>query len=144
MRLSILIYDGLTTLDAIGGYEILARLPGMETEFVASRRGIIAADTRCLGLVAFREFSEVTATDILYVPGGPGGFALETDEIFLDTIRRLDKTSTWTVGICNGVGLLATRSELGEARVTANDLLSASLRMRPDVITHPLAKVAGV
>ena len=83
MRLSILIYDGLTTLDAIGGYEILARLPGMETEFVASRRGIIAADTRCLGLVAFREFSEVTATDILYVPGGPGGFALETDEIFL-------------------------------------------------------------
>lgn len=34
----------------------------------------------------------------------------------------------------NGVGLLATRSELGEARVTANDLLSASLRMRPDRI----------
>ena len=110
MRLSILIYDGLTALDAIGGYEILARLPGMETEFVASRRGIIAADTRSLGLVAFREFSEVTATDILYVPGGPGGFALETDEIFLDTIRRLDKTSTWTVGICNGVGSLVCRS----------------------------------
>ena len=58
MRLSILIYDGLTALDAIGGYEILARLPGMETEFVASCRGIIAADTRSLGLVAFREFSE--------------------------------------------------------------------------------------
>ena len=34
----------------------------------------------------------------------------------------------------NGIGLLATRSELGEARVTANDLLSASLRMRPDRI----------
>lgn len=34
----------------------------------------------------------------------------------------------------NGVGLLATRSDLGEARVTANDLLSASLRMRPDRI----------
>jgi type IV secretion system protein VirB11 len=34
----------------------------------------------------------------------------------------------------NAVGLLATRSELGEARVTANDLLSASLRMRPDRI----------
>jgi type IV secretion system protein VirB11 len=34
----------------------------------------------------------------------------------------------------NGVGLLATRSELGEARVTTNDLLSASLRMRPDRI----------
>lgn len=34
----------------------------------------------------------------------------------------------------NVVGLLAARSELGEARVTANDLLAASLRMRPDRI----------
>jgi type IV secretion system protein VirB11 len=34
----------------------------------------------------------------------------------------------------NLVGLLAVRGELGEARVTANDLLTASLRMRPDRI----------
>ena len=34
----------------------------------------------------------------------------------------------------NMVGLLAARSALGEAQVTANDLLAASLRMRPDRI----------
>jgi len=34
----------------------------------------------------------------------------------------------------NGVGLLAARSALGEASVTAEDLLNASLRMRPDRI----------
>ena len=34
----------------------------------------------------------------------------------------------------NAVGLIATRSELGESAVTANDLVSASLRMRPDRI----------
>lgn len=34
----------------------------------------------------------------------------------------------------NSLGLLASRSELGEARVTMNDLVSASLRMRPDRI----------
>lgn len=34
----------------------------------------------------------------------------------------------------NGVGLLAARSPLGEAAVTAEDLLNASLRMRPDRI----------
>lgn len=34
----------------------------------------------------------------------------------------------------NAVGLLAARSALGEARVTANDLVAASLRMRPDRI----------
>jgi transcriptional regulator GlxA family with amidase domain len=128
MRLSILIYDGLTTLDAIGGYEILARLPGMETEFVAAQRGIVAADTRRLGLAAFRDFSEVKATDILYVPGGPGGFALEKDDIFLDTIRRLDKTSTWTVGICNGVGLLAAAGLLKGRKATTNWFYQDRLR----------------
>ena len=34
----------------------------------------------------------------------------------------------------NAIGLLAVRGELGEARVSANDLLAASLRMRPDRI----------
>ncbi|MEG3150066.1 P-type DNA transfer ATPase VirB11 [Sphingomonas sp. ZT3P38] len=34
----------------------------------------------------------------------------------------------------NAVGLLAARSALGEARVSADDLLGASLRMRPDRI----------
>lgn len=34
----------------------------------------------------------------------------------------------------NAVGLLAARGALGEALVTANDLVSASLRMRPDRI----------
>jgi type IV secretion system protein VirB11 len=34
----------------------------------------------------------------------------------------------------NRVGLLAARSELGEAQVSANDLVAASLRMRPDRI----------
>jgi len=34
----------------------------------------------------------------------------------------------------NSVGLVSVRGELGEAKVTANDLVSASLRMRPDRI----------
>lgn len=34
----------------------------------------------------------------------------------------------------NSIGLVSVRGELGEARVSANDLVSASLRMRPDRI----------
>src|SRR6185369_10246552 len=107
MRLSIVIFDGVTSLDAIGGYEVLSRIPGMEVEWVGPERGVVAADTRALGLLAFRSLAEVTSTDILYVPGGPGGAVLETDETFLAHLRRLDATSTWTVGICNGSATLA-------------------------------------
>lgn len=120
MRLSILIFDGLTALDAIGGYEVLARIPGMEVEFVAVEKGVIAADTRRLGLLAYRDFTEVTSTDVLYVPGGPGAFPLEKDEMFLEKIRQLDKSSKWTVGICNGVGLLAAAGLLKGRKATTN------------------------
>jgi type IV secretion system protein VirB11 len=34
----------------------------------------------------------------------------------------------------NGVGLVAVKGELGEAKVTSNDLLQAALRLRPDRI----------
>ena len=128
MRLSILIYDGLTTLDAIGGYEVLSRIPGMETEFVGRSRGVIAADTRRLGLLAFRSFEEVRSTDILYVPGGPGGFELEKDTAFLDYLRLLDSTSKWTVGICNGVGLLAAAGLLKGRKATTNWFYQERLR----------------
>lgn len=120
MRLSILIFDGVTSLDFIGGYEVLSRIPGMETEFFAKEKGVIAADTRRLGVLAWKDFDEVPSTDILYVPGGPGGLPLEKDDAVLDKIRALDATSTWTVGICNGVALLGAAGLLKGRKATTN------------------------
>ncbi|MGE0488231.1 MAG: DJ-1/PfpI family protein [Vulcanimicrobiota bacterium] len=120
MRLSIVLFDGFTTLDAVGGYEVLSRLPGLEVEFVAANPGVIAADTRQLGLLAYRQLDHLQATDILYVPGGPGVEVLLHDRPWLAQLSRLDATSTWTVGICNGVGLLAAAGLLEGQRVTTN------------------------
>ena len=128
MRLSIVIYDGFTTLDAIGGYEVLAHVPGMEVEFVAAARGVVAADTRRLGLLAYRDFDDVQSTDILYVPGGPGGLVRETDEAFLAYLRKLDRTSTWTMGVCNGVGLLAAAGLLKGQTAASNWFYQDRLR----------------
>ncbi len=46
----------------------------------------------------------------------------------------IEDTAELTVGHPNSAGLLAVKGELGEARVTADDLLQAALRMRPDRI----------
>jgi putative intracellular protease/amidase len=130
MKLSMVVFDGVTALDVVGGYEVLARLPGVELELVAKRRGVVAADTRRLGLTAYRALDEVSATDILYLPGGPGALALEADEAFLAKLRALDATSTWTVGICNGVGLLAAARLLEGRRATTNFFYRDRLRAR--------------
>jgi len=58
LRLSILLFDRFTALDVVGGYEVLARLPGVETDFVSTEPGIIAADTRRLGMVTYRKLAE--------------------------------------------------------------------------------------
>lgn len=46
----------------------------------------------------------------------------------------IEDTPELTLSHENSVGLVSVRGELGEAKVTANDLVSASLRMRPDRI----------
>jgi type IV secretion system protein VirB11 len=46
----------------------------------------------------------------------------------------IEDTPELVVGHENCVGLVSVRGELGEAKVSANDLVSASLRMRPDRI----------
>lgn len=46
----------------------------------------------------------------------------------------IEDTPELVVSHENCVGLVSVRGELGEAKVTANDLVSASLRMRPDRI----------
>ena len=46
----------------------------------------------------------------------------------------IEDTPELQIQHANAIGLLAARSELGEAQVSANDLVAASLRMRPDRI----------
>lgn len=51
-----------------------------------------------------------------------------------ERLVTIEDTPELTIPHSNAVGLLAVRGELGEARVGVEDLLQASLRMRPDRI----------
>lgn len=120
MRLSIVLFDGFTALDVVGGYEVLANVPGITAEFVAASTGPVFADTRRLALHAYRTLEETTRTDILYVPGGPGVEKGLHNPVLLDAVRRLHASSTWTVGICNGVELLGAAGLIEGLQVTTN------------------------
>lgn len=120
MRLSILLFDGFTALDVVGGYDVLANLPGMEVEFVAAARGAVATDTGWLGMLASRTFDQLDATDILYVPGGPGVQAALADARLIDCVKRVSATSAWLVSICNGAEILGAAGLLEGKQVTTN------------------------
>ena len=64
MRIAFLIFDDLTTLDAIGPFEVLCRIPGAEVMFVGETAGIKRADPKSLGIVADYSIADVTSADV--------------------------------------------------------------------------------
>ena len=96
-------------------------------------------------LIARRKFAEALALAVrlrknIVVAGGTS----TGKTTFLNALLReipgeerlivIEDTPELVIGHDNSVGLVSVRGELGEAKVTANDLVSASLRMRPDRI----------
>jgi transcriptional regulator GlxA family with amidase domain len=128
VKTSILIFDGITALDAVGPYEVLGRPPGWEVEFVAKQRGEVRTDSGALGLSADKSLSEVETTDILLIPGGKGNRPLLGDEEVLQWVRRLDEGSTWTTSVCTGSLVLGAAGLLQGRRATSHWLLLEKLR----------------
>ncbi|AWI32061.1 DJ-1/PfpI family protein [Streptomyces tirandamycinicus] len=120
MQIAFVLYDGFTSLDAIGPYEMLSRLPGAETVFVAEEAGPVQNDQGTLVVAAERALHEVTAPDIVLVPGGPGSRRAMLDETVLAWLRTADATSTWTTSVCTGSHLLAAAGLLEGRRATSH------------------------
>jgi transcriptional regulator GlxA family with amidase domain len=111
MQIAILLYPGFTATDAIGPYEVLSRLPGARTVFVAREPGLVTSDTGFLRVHA--EALAVAPTPaIVVVPGGPTARVPTGDEVLLDWIRAADRTSTWTTSVCTGALLLGAAGVL--------------------------------
>ncbi|WP_240137193.1 DJ-1/PfpI family protein [Streptomyces sp. MUM 178J] len=128
MQIAVLLYDRFTTLDAVGPYELLGRLPGSETVFTAKERGPVRGDQGSLALVADRTLDEVGDPDIVLVPGGPGSREAMRDKTVTDWLRAVDATSAWTVSVCTGSLVLAGAGLLTGRRATTHWLAMDELR----------------
>ncbi|MFI8997623.1 DJ-1/PfpI family protein [Streptomyces sp. NPDC053542] len=128
MQIAILLYDRFTALDAVGPYDTLGRLPGAETVFVAERTGPVRNDSGGLAMVADATLEEVTAPDILVVPGGPGQSALMADGPLHEWLRTVDAATTWTASVCTGSLLLAAAGLLAGRRATSHWLALDQLK----------------
>jgi putative intracellular protease/amidase len=128
MKIVILIFDGLTALDAVGPYEVFRSVPGWEVEFVAPERGEIRTDHGALGLSADRRYSELDAADLVLVPGGHGNRALLEDAPLLEWLREIDRGSKWTTSVCTGSLVLGAAGLLAGRRATGHWLYLEPLR----------------
>ena len=128
MKTSILIFHGITALDAIGPYEVLRSVPGWEVEFVSTAPGEVRTDSGHLGLTADRSLAETTETDIVLVPGGAGNRPLLEDEEVLGWLRAIDQRTKWTTSVCTGSLVLGAAGLLRGKRATGHWLYLEPLR----------------
>jgi putative intracellular protease/amidase len=134
MKIAIPIFDKVTALDAVGPYEVLSRLPGVELKFVGFEPGPVKTDNRMLSLYVETALEDFTDPDILVVPGGFGTRPLMKDERMLDWVRQVHETSEWTTSVCTGSLVLGAAGLLDGLEATTHwcsmDLLG-SLGARP-------------
>jgi putative intracellular protease/amidase len=128
MNIAILLYDRLTALDAIGPYEVLSRLPGATTKFVAAEPGEITTDNGMLTLAAKHSLAELPDPDVVVVPGGPGEVAARAGEPVLEWLREAHEHTTWTTSVCTGSLILAAAGILDGKRATSHWLALGTLR----------------
>jgi len=128
MEIAILLFDRLTTLDAVGPYEVLSRIPGATVKMVAKQAGPQRNDTGSLALVADYTLAQVLAPDIFVVPGGPGQTALMDDEEVLNWVRQAHATSKWTASVCTGSLVLGAAGLLKGLKATSHWLAYDALR----------------
>jgi transcriptional regulator GlxA family with amidase domain len=133
--ITIVIFDRITALDAVGPYEVLARLPGVTLRFAAPERGEVRTDNRVLGLTADIACREIVATDLLLVPGGYGTRILDHDEAFLTWLRAIDQTTTLTTSVCTGALLLGAAGLLRGRRANTHWAFRDRLAAQGAVVT---------
>ncbi|HET9639468.1 MAG TPA: DJ-1/PfpI family protein [Allosphingosinicella sp.] len=122
MLILIYLYDGVTALDAIGPYESLSRLPGVEIRFVGHRAGPVRTGDGFLSLIADTGINDEIEADMLIVPGGRrAGVQREMGEDrVLGWMAVLDAVTTWTCSVCTGSLLLGAAGLLEGRRASTH------------------------
>jgi transcriptional regulator GlxA family with amidase domain len=120
--IAIFAYDHMTALDAVGPYDVLSRLPGVEAIVVGEQRGPVRCDNRSLALVADATLKDVTAPDVLVIPGWSGS---RQDNVLRpgpvqDWLRAVDRHTTWTTSVGLGAIVLAAAGLLTGRRAATH------------------------
>jgi transcriptional regulator GlxA family with amidase domain len=166
MKLVILLFDNYTSLDVVGPYEVLNKLPNTKVYFVGLEKKLYK-DTYGLHILADYSIDEISEADVLMVPGGFGIDNLLKNHEIIDWVQKIDKSTKWTVSVCSGALLLAQagllnrknctthwrrKDQLKGYHVTINDeryvqdgkiITSAGVSAGIDMALYLVSKIAG-
>lgn len=129
MQIAIVVYRGMTALDAIGPYEVLRMIEGAELRFVSNEVGPIVTDSQSLVIGATHTFSETPKPDILLVPGSSADtITAIADKELAEWLRTSNEHTKLTLSVCSGALVLAGAGLLDGKDATTHWLAQDELK----------------
>jgi transcriptional regulator GlxA family with amidase domain len=133
---TIIVFDGVQSLDVVGPLEVFAHADGYEITTASPCGGLVRTSSG-LRLAPDTSLRELTGPpDVLIVPGGPG--ARRRDPELVTWLRRHAREAARLASVCTGAFLLAEAGLLTGRRVTTHWEYWAELAAEyPDVSVDP-------
>lgn len=130
MQIAILLYPGMTTLDAIGPYEVLRFMPDCDLRFVSAQPGPIVTDSGILVLGATHSYDETPNPDVVLVPGSEAHTATAmADKKLVDWVKTAHEGSQYTLSVCSGSLILGAAGILEGHPATTHWIAQDRLRL---------------
>lgn len=127
-QVAIMVYPGMTALDALGPYEVLHNHPNIDLRFVWKEVGPIVTDSQVLVIGATHAFSETRRPDVILIPGSSADTAtMMADADVLEWIRSAHPHTRFTTSVCSGALILAAAGVLDGHPATTHWMVTKSL-----------------
>ncbi|MFQ6392470.1 DJ-1/PfpI family protein [Nocardia sp. KC 131] len=151
-QIAIVLYPGMTALDAIGPYEVLRFVPGAQIRFVGHEPGPVITDSGVLAVGVTHTFEETPGPQIIVIPGGPAATSIAADKRVLNWLKTAHETTIWTTSVCTGALILAAAGLLDGKPATTHWAAQGALALlgaKPQrdqriVLADRIATAAGV
>jgi putative intracellular protease/amidase len=129
MLVNILVFPGMTMLDAMGPYEVLSRLPGARIHFVALDSKAITSDTGFMTFLPTCDLDSAGQADVLLVPGGPPEVVMPVAQNpdVQQWLQNQHEGSRYTASVCTGSLILIGAGIITEGGVSSHWLAAEAI-----------------
>lgn len=123
LKLALILFNGVTFLDFAGFYDVMTRVKkldrsGRMTLDLCGLTGEVA-DEQGMTVKVHRVEPDLSAYDLIFMPGGFGTRTLKDEAAFVDWLRTAGKVP-YKVSVCTGALLLGAAGFLRNLKATTN------------------------
>jgi transcriptional regulator GlxA family with amidase domain len=122
LEVGVVLYDDAEELDWAGPWEVLCALSavGEANVFTVAEKAEPVRCAKGLRVLPDRTFGDVTALDVVLVPGGQGSRVENSNAVMLDWLNAVAPSCQWVTSVCTGAAILAAAGLLEGKRATTH------------------------